>query len=209
MLSFKDLQMLRNVVSRCRSWKVTKCDLVVASTRTLAKMLLETTVHAQCRQIENASPTTDTFFFTFSTNLLYPCMYTRGESQGASSGPKPCGGNYSEVSKVARTTLPETRAVGTFSNRTEMSDGDRLACGIVWILFWLDHIQVSVLHSPSSREVPIVLLNQPNVARNPKLCRPKLSILASFYCNQKFFKEVKIKIIERKVIRNTCGFVCL
>ena len=48
----------------------------------LSKILSETTVRAQFRQIENSSPITDTFI-TFSTNLLYPCMYTRGEFQGA------------------------------------------------------------------------------------------------------------------------------
>ena len=50
----------------------------------LAKILPETTVRASIRQIENASPATETFL-TFSTNLLYPCMYSRGESYGASS----------------------------------------------------------------------------------------------------------------------------
>lgn len=49
----------------------------------LAKILPETNVHAWFRQIKNSSPTTETFL-TFSTNLIYPCMYTRGESWGAS-----------------------------------------------------------------------------------------------------------------------------
>ena len=39
----------------------------------------ETTVRAYFSQIENDSPTTNTFL-TFSTNILCPCMYTRGES---------------------------------------------------------------------------------------------------------------------------------
>ena len=50
----------------------------------LAKKLPETTVRAQFRQIENASPTTDTCL-TLSANLLYPCTYTRGESLGANA----------------------------------------------------------------------------------------------------------------------------
>ena len=38
-----------------------------------------------------------------------------------------------------------------------MSDDNRKACGIVWVLlFWL-----FALHAPPSREVPVVLLNQP------------------------------------------------
>ena len=45
----------------------------------LAKILPETTVRAYFSQIENDSPTTNTFL-TFSTNILCPCMYTRGES---------------------------------------------------------------------------------------------------------------------------------
>ena len=45
----------------------------------LAKILPETNVHAWFRQIKNSSPTTEAFL-TFSTNLIYPCMYTRGES---------------------------------------------------------------------------------------------------------------------------------
>ena len=35
---------------------------------------------------------------------------------------------------------------------------------IVWILFQFDHIWVFALRAPSSNEVPVVLLNQPNVA---------------------------------------------
>ena len=50
----------------------------------LAKILPETTVRAYFSQMENDSPTTNTFL-TFSTNILCPCMYTRGESSGASS----------------------------------------------------------------------------------------------------------------------------
>ena len=42
----QDLQMLRNASRRCRCRKVTKRDLVVASTRALAKILPETTVRA-------------------------------------------------------------------------------------------------------------------------------------------------------------------
>ena len=45
----------------------------------LAKILPETTVRAYFSQIENDSPTTNTFL-TFSTNTLCPCMYTHGES---------------------------------------------------------------------------------------------------------------------------------
>ena len=47
--------------------------------RALAKILPETTVRAYFSQIENDSPTTNTFL-TFSTNILCPCMYTRGDS---------------------------------------------------------------------------------------------------------------------------------
>ena len=62
----------------------------------LPKILPETTVPA----LENASPTAGTFL-TFSRNLLYPCMYTRGESLGAYSGfglwaKTPRGGNEAE-----------------------------------------------------------------------------------------------------------------
>ena len=35
-------------------------------------------------------------------------------------------------------------------------------CGIVWILFYNDHIWVCVLRAPLSGEVPVVLLNQSN-----------------------------------------------
>ena len=45
----------------------------------LAKILPETTVRAYFSQIENDSPTTNTFL-AFSTNILCPCMYTGGES---------------------------------------------------------------------------------------------------------------------------------
>ena len=45
----------------------------------LAKILPETTVRAYFRQIETASPTTNTFL-TFSTIILCPCMYTPGDS---------------------------------------------------------------------------------------------------------------------------------
>ena len=45
----------------------------------LAKILPETTVRAYFSQIENDSPTTNTFL-TFSTNILCSCMYTRGVS---------------------------------------------------------------------------------------------------------------------------------
>ena len=66
---------------RCKTFKYSEMLLkdVEASTCTLAKILPETTARAYFREIENASPTTNTFF-TFSTNLLYPCMYTRWES---------------------------------------------------------------------------------------------------------------------------------
>ena len=45
----------------------------------LAKILPETTVRAWFRQIENASPITNTFL-TFSTNILCPCTNTPGDS---------------------------------------------------------------------------------------------------------------------------------
>ena len=48
-----------------------------------------------------------------------------------------------------------------FSNRTGTSDDDCRARGITWILVWFDHIWVFVLHTPSSSDVPVLLLNQP------------------------------------------------
>ena len=46
----------------------------------LAKIFPETTVRAYFSQIENDSPSTTNTFLTFSTNILCPCMYTRGDS---------------------------------------------------------------------------------------------------------------------------------
>ena len=33
---------------------------------------------------------------------------------------------------------------------------------MVWILFLFDHVWISVVRAPSSSEVPVLLLNQPN-----------------------------------------------
>ena len=49
--------------------------------------------------------------------------------------------------------------IGWFSNRTGTSDDDLGARGIIW-----HHIWVFALHTLSSTEVPVVLLNQPNNA---------------------------------------------
>ena len=48
-----------------------------------------------------------------------------------------------------------------------MSNDDCRACGITWILFEFDHIWVFVLRAPSSSDVPVLLLNQPNITHAP------------------------------------------
>ena len=52
----------------------------------LAKILPEATVRAQFVKSRILRPLLIHFLLFQSTNLLIPCMYTRGESQGASSG---------------------------------------------------------------------------------------------------------------------------
>jgi len=79
----QDLQVLQDAARR-RMWRSRGCKYPTLPC-TLAKILPETTVLAQFGQIENASPTKNTFL-TFSTNTLCPCMYTPGDSSGASSG---------------------------------------------------------------------------------------------------------------------------
>ena len=77
--------------------KMTKRDLVVASTRHHLARLLKYYPRRPC-----APSLIKSRFFSHTTNLLtvltflhfeIPFMYTRGESQGASSG-FPCGGNH-------------------------------------------------------------------------------------------------------------------
>ena len=62
---FKEITEVQNSSRRARGCKY------LTPLCALAKILPESTVHAQFRQIENASPITDTLL-TFSTNLLYP-----------------------------------------------------------------------------------------------------------------------------------------
>jgi len=82
----------RELVDACKTFKCCKMLLEDEDDETrprgckyptppcaLAKRLPETTVRAYFRQIENASPTTNTFLI-FSTNILCPCMYTPGDS---------------------------------------------------------------------------------------------------------------------------------
>ena len=83
----QDLQMLRNASRRCRCRKATKRDLVVASTRALAKILPETTVRAQFRQIELFQ---QIFFILVCIHAGNP----RVPPRVLASGPKPCRGNY-------------------------------------------------------------------------------------------------------------------
>ena len=52
--------------------------------------------------------------------------------------------------------------IGRFSNRTGTSDDDGGAHGMVWIVFLFDRIWIFVVRAPSSSEVPVLLLNQPN-----------------------------------------------
>ena len=69
---------LVDVARRRRSWKVTKRDLVVASTRHHRVGLLKYYPRQPCASSFVKSrmlrKTTDTFLI-FSTNRLYPCMY--------------------------------------------------------------------------------------------------------------------------------------
>ena len=61
--------------------------------------------------------------------------------------------------KQAQWRVKMAQKEGWFSNRTGTSDDDVGVLGIVWILFWFDHIWVFALRVPSSSEVPVVLLN--------------------------------------------------
>ena len=71
----------------------------------LAKMLAETTVRAQFRQIENASPTTDSFL-TFSTNPFH--AYTR-EILGCLLGFSPRGQDPGGGNELNRFSIKEQR----------------------------------------------------------------------------------------------------
>ena len=49
------------------------------STSVLTQTVTFANVRAQFREIENASPTSNTFLTFSRTNILCPCMYTPGE----------------------------------------------------------------------------------------------------------------------------------
>ena len=54
--------------------------------------------------------------------------------------------------------------LGWLSNSTGPSDDDWKAHRIAWILFLFDHIWVFVQGTPSSRDVSVLLLNQPIIS---------------------------------------------
>lgn len=55
--------------------------------------------------------------------------------------------------------------LGWFSNRAGMSDDVRRERGIVWFLSWFDHVWGFVLCALLSRDISILMLNQPIIDR--------------------------------------------
>lgn len=68
--------------------------------------------------------------------------------------------------------------IGSFSNRT--SDDDLGAGGIVWILFYFDHIWVFALCTPSSSEVPVDLISPPYINCKNVLTEANSSLKSNF-----------------------------
>ena len=68
--------------------------------------------------------------------------------------------------------------IGSFSNST--SDDDVGAGGIVWILFYFDHIWVFALCTPSSSEVPVDLISPPNINCKNVLTEANSSLKSNF-----------------------------
>ena len=91
--------------------------------------------------------------------FVWSCLVTSAATAGPTSQTRQEERRVQFQEKQAQWRVKMAQKEGWFSNRAGTSDDDVEVLGIVWILFWFDHIWVFALRVPSSSEVPVVLLN--------------------------------------------------
>ena len=70
---------------------------------------------------------------------------------------------HSLLGTVRSVTFRWGKLIDWFNNRTGTSFEDARAHGIVWTPFYFDYIWVFLMRAPLSNDVPVLLLNQPNI----------------------------------------------